>query len=344
MEAGQYRSVTTMTKLRTSCESRQSPWRSSSMTLVLSCLLALPLIGRAQSGEQCAAVLPQVSDELDKTDPPMQYCFAQVRGVPVLWLYGGLGLNTFDNVSRGLRQTARYREVWLNSPGGYVHEGFKIGRELHRLKATVVVPNNGAQCVSACTMLMLGGYNRTVQSGATFQIHAKSSVMRLDLSRRVFNDLTWGDALTLSKQKKENLRALAEQHTRIEPQSSVQYAVYLQSVLEGTPNYALYEQLAIQPLPSPYAHSAPMPRNLDRDFAFLQAHDVVALQELMTQLELRGMRLMHERMLAQEAQLGRGSKVALRIFEANLACRIQDVCQLDRHQLESLGYHNFTRD
>lgn len=110
----------------------------------------------------------------------MQYCFDTVGGTPVLWLYGSIGEGSAENVARGIRQSARYREVWLNSPGGLVDEGFDIGRELRRMKVTVRVPSHpDVVCASSCTNLSLGGVFRIVEEGARFYAHAMSSVMNI---------------------------------------------------------------------------------------------------------------------------------------------------------------------
>jgi hypothetical protein len=319
-----------------------------SMTLLRRCLVvatlcALAAIAHAQ--EACASQPPQVTQAFAKSRPPMQYCFATIGGQPVLWLYGGLGENSFNNVARGLRQTTRYREVWLNSPGGSVTEAFQIGLELKRLQATAVVPaHDGVRCVSACTILILGAYNRTIEPGADFMIHAKSAYSQGAESAPWNKTMTWGQVAAVAVKEPRELEGLTQGITSKERSKSTEYVVYVMKAIGGTPNDALFGQLSMQPLPGPYAKDAPQPRKLAVDVSLLATTGAQALQEILTQAELRAMDLMHERMLARQTELGRGASVALRIFKANLACRIQDVCRLEQHQLENLGYHNFTPD
>ncbi len=303
------------------------------------------LAGFAQAQEACASQPPQVSEAFAKSRPPMQYCFGVVGGQPVLWLYGGLGANSYNNVARGLRQVSRYREVWLNSPGGSVQEAFQIGLELKRLRATAVVPAmEDVHCVSACTILILGAYNRTIEPGATFLIHAKSAFSSVVKDSSLGKNMTWEDAATVAAKKPDQLDIWTQQITDLERRSSAEYVVYLTRAIGGTPNEGLFGQLSQQPLPGPYAKDAPQPRKLAVDVSLLATTGAQALQEILTQAELRAMDLMHGRMLVRQGELGRGASVALRIFKANLACRIQDVCRLEQHQLENLGYHNFTPD
>jgi len=69
-----------------------------------------------------------------------------------------------------------YYEIWLNSGGGDLMEGVKLGRILASKKATVRVPD-GANCISACTVAFLGGLFRYVDTNATYQVHSYSRVL-----------------------------------------------------------------------------------------------------------------------------------------------------------------------
>jgi len=323
------------------------------MRVWLQAPLTAALIGAAggamaQGGDQCSASPPQPPREAVRKSPPMLYCFDTVRGIPVIWLYGSIGGDSLANVSRGLRQAGRYREVWLNSGGGSVTDGYEIGGYLRQIKATVRVPRMaGVNCASSCTNLMLGGHNRIVEDGAEFFVHASSSVLRLDSGglwvQSGARQAVLDPQAVLEKTAKDPqyFREVAEVRQAMEPAATVEMVQYYQSVLGGTPNRPLYGQIASQELPKVY----PGPRRiLERDIADLRANGIVALQEVMTQIELDAKREMLARMRERETELGRGARVALRILEATLACRIQDLCLLTRHQLASLGYHNFDRE
>lgn len=325
----------------------RAPWAGRPASWALAASIMLPGAALGQAGDSCGSQPPQITEAMAnaKKTPPMQYCFGTVGTIPVLWLYGPLGQDSFANVNRGLQQTRRYREVWLNSPGGSVKEAFDIGLMFKQLGATAVVARHqDIVCISACTILILGAYNRTVEPGADFKIHAKSAFMRMSADSPFSDDLTWGQLTAEGAKDPRVLSLMTQKYTDRERMSSTDYVAYLARALGGRPNLALLGEIARQPLPGPYAIDAPEARNLERDWSLLTLHGIQAMQEIMTQTELRAMRLMYERMLARESELGVGAKVALRIFKANLACRIQDVCLLGSHQLESLGYHNFTPD
>jgi hypothetical protein len=72
---------------------------------------------------------------------------------------------------------ARYDEIWLNSGGGDLLEGIRIGHLLRAWQATVRVPQ-GATCASACTVAFLGGLFRFVDTGGTYEVHAGSVLLR----------------------------------------------------------------------------------------------------------------------------------------------------------------------
>ncbi|MEO0614725.1 MAG: hypothetical protein AAFY69_01180 [Pseudomonadota bacterium] len=68
-----------------------------------------------------------------------------------------------------------YAEVWLCSGGGSVQEGYKLGRYFARRRLKVRVPD-GFTCASACTIATMGGYLRTIDTKASFIVHASSGV------------------------------------------------------------------------------------------------------------------------------------------------------------------------
>lgn len=90
--------------------------------------------------------------------------------------------------------TMRYEEAWLLSGGGQVVAGLSLGGTLRDFRMSVRVPsatrlreagirlapNRGAECVSSCTIAFMGGLFRYIDENATYQVHAASSVSRLD--------------------------------------------------------------------------------------------------------------------------------------------------------------------
>ena len=68
-----------------------------------------------------------------------------------------------------------YSEVWLFSWGGNLGEGIASAKVLRLHHATVRVPD-GAECISSCTVIFMGGYFRYVETGASYRVHSGSMV------------------------------------------------------------------------------------------------------------------------------------------------------------------------
>lgn len=92
--------------------------------------------------------------------------------------------------SRGCRDSSG-REVvppviTLNSNGGLLEDGYALGRELRRLKATTVIGAD-KQCASSCAVAFLGGTRRVLDSDASVMFHApyfngKNALGKRDIS------------------------------------------------------------------------------------------------------------------------------------------------------------------
>lgn len=84
------------------------------------------------------------------------------------------GLITLDSPDafRALADTLRPAPiaVRLNSPGGNLVGGLRLGQALRDLGATVTV-GKGARCVSACVYTFLGGTVRHVAAGGRIGVH-----------------------------------------------------------------------------------------------------------------------------------------------------------------------------
>src|SRR5205807_160497 len=57
--------------------------------------------------------------------------------------------------------------VILNSPGGSIGEGFKLGRFLHQARIPTFVLGYGGLCTSACAVAFLGGRDRAGRRSRT---------------------------------------------------------------------------------------------------------------------------------------------------------------------------------
>ncbi len=98
--------------------------------------------------------------------------------------WGGVGQGDSVRFALALTEGKPVAEVQLFSPGGSLGEGLKIGVLLrNRALATRVV--SGAQCVSACNFMFLGGVVRTIEPGGLFRVHMFSN----NATQLLLNDL-----------------------------------------------------------------------------------------------------------------------------------------------------------
>jgi hypothetical protein len=65
--------------------------------------------------------------------------------------------------------------IYLDSPGGHLYEGLRLGRFFHESKIKTVIEGNEGTCASACALAFLGG--RDAVSSKSWR--AKSSSSRL---------------------------------------------------------------------------------------------------------------------------------------------------------------------
>jgi hypothetical protein len=72
-----------------------------------------------------------------------------------------IGPDGDPSLSGAFFDKAKRPEVWLNSGGGSVNGGSRLGYAIRALRFNTVVPA-GAECHSACTMAFLGGVHRTI--------------------------------------------------------------------------------------------------------------------------------------------------------------------------------------
>jgi len=90
--------------------------------------------------------------------------------VKVLLGDGDIMLGT-DKVFRAAQRSAGPgTTVLLNSRGGIVYGGLRLGRAFRETRSTVGVAPGGG-CYSSCAYALLGGVNRKVYSGADYGVH-----------------------------------------------------------------------------------------------------------------------------------------------------------------------------
>jgi hypothetical protein len=97
--------------------------------------------------------------------------------VKVLLGDGEIMLGT-DKVFRAAQRSAGPgTTVLLNSPGGIVDGGLRLGRAFRETRSTVGVAPGG-RCYSSCAYALLGGVSRSVYSGADYGVHQSIRVDR----------------------------------------------------------------------------------------------------------------------------------------------------------------------
>ena len=112
--------------------------------------------------------------------------FSIIRGPKsnTIIAWGGVGEGDSVRFALALTEGKPVAEVQLFSPGGYLAEGLKIGTLIrNRALATRVVA--GAECVSACNFMFMGGVVRTVEPNGSFIVHMFSN----NSARLLLNDL-----------------------------------------------------------------------------------------------------------------------------------------------------------
>ena len=109
------------------------------------------------------------SIEADFTpDPIGQYTLSQPDDHTLL-IYGWLPFGISDDVASTLAKKPSITRVQLDSPGGRLHEGLKLGKLIKKHKLNTYVKRG---CFSACTVAFAGGAKREMDESASFGFHA----------------------------------------------------------------------------------------------------------------------------------------------------------------------------
>ena len=84
--------------------------------------------------------------------------------------------------------------VELNSNGGSLYDGYKLGRLLRSYNVTSIV-RDGSRCASSCAVAFLGGVKRDVESNGVILFHspyyvqAKNNIIACDVPQEALRDL-----------------------------------------------------------------------------------------------------------------------------------------------------------
>jgi len=113
-------------------------------------------------------------------------------GPDVRWtvfLEGMIDVGAADRLGQELAQLGDDRaDIYIDSPGGSLADGMRIGRLLRRVRANTLLGKRGSRnsgiepgvCLSACSIAFLGGVKRYAPGGSVFGVHRISTAVHSD--------------------------------------------------------------------------------------------------------------------------------------------------------------------
>ena len=219
-----------------------------------------------------------------------------------------------------------YAEVLLHSGGGNLAEGVAVGEALRRHGMAVrVAPKS--HCVSACTVAFLGGVIRTVDEGATYEVHAYSG-----WSEGLADELK-AEVLTYPER---TLRDLARKERLVARDWTFRLLHYMQRMIGGRPDEAaLRSALASDATGLPrYVSSG----QLAADVVRISAEGPAAAQTALMNLERDAVEENIEKLRPQASQLGPRASSALAMLDAMFSSAIIRTAPLPPEVLKRMGY------
>jgi ATP-dependent protease ClpP protease subunit len=73
-------------------------------------------------------------------------------------------------------------EIFLNSGGGYMEDGYELGKLLRKAQATTTIAPYGGECYSSCAAAFLGGVYRKMGNESKLMFHAPYLTSGYDIS------------------------------------------------------------------------------------------------------------------------------------------------------------------
>jgi len=276
-----------------------------------------------------------------------------------------------DKLARAFAQGS-FREVWLDSGGGNLSEGIKMGRLLRARQAFVRVAE-GMSCVSSCSVAFLGGVVRVVDPGATYEVHmfsafsdesrmsalwkvcrgefkglqdsfpqmklAESDVpelmelLRLKAPDQFIPEL-WG-VCTDADRLESALPVIMRKRAKTAGAVGVDLFLYLHEMRGGRVGPDARRALSGLEARDMYA----LGRDVKQDVQALQAEGVVGLTRLLMDQEINAVQQVRAAAAAR-TDLDKAGAVALKQLDQMLSTRIMHTHSLSRPQLEGLSYDN----
>jgi len=127
--------------------------------------------------------VPAAADSLTiRVDPPGVEKRAQDNSRWDIYLEGEIEAGAAERVRQELAQIGSDgADVHLDSPGGSLVDGIRIGRLLRSIAATTNVGVQGrGRCFSACALAFLGGVYRYVPEGSLYGVHRVATATHSD--------------------------------------------------------------------------------------------------------------------------------------------------------------------
>lgn len=127
--------------------------------------VALALAAQLLGGQQALGLTVELADN---------------AGAEILLLEGEIENGDARRVERAIGNSRRVEEVWLNSNGGSLGEGLKLGRSLRSHGLPALVPS-GAICASACVYVLAGAPLRRVAGAGRVGVHMFSMTGNVEM-------------------------------------------------------------------------------------------------------------------------------------------------------------------
>lgn len=269
-----------------------------------------------------------------------------------------------------LASQPQVEEVWLYSGGGNLYEGILMGRMLRQQRMTVRVPSNSRvvaalaavgvrwpgdppryptiRCVSACTVMFMGGLFRYVDEGSTYEVHSASAFQELD------------ESLAEALKEGGNFREIADRRQKGAMRLAGQLLGLFQNTLVQSlpPNRrpppcrqrGLFERVMtweLKPWCEDDEETARWANRFSAQYSDAQqradteryaSEGRACLQDILMRMEREGMKSAIRHLRERLADLGPRAEPALRMVEVMYEVSIQEVDVLPRETMYRMGY------
>lgn len=248
--------------------------------------------------------------------------------------FAGPVQNTYDGDAKILDRILskqRFREVWLDSGGGNLDEGIKVGEILRKYKTFVRVPST-ASCVSACTVAFLGGVVRLVDANANYEVHSYSSVLY---------GLTDNDRRNFMSDTEAALKKWAGGQDADAREWSARLLYYFQLMINGQPEYeSVRNILTSKPSFVDTYRKNQGENGLAQQVALIRAEGEHAAHDVAFRIERAAMKSCIAILQQHREKLGARGDQALRMLSIMFESDIRRTFKLNDTTLREFGYVN----